>query len=140
MDALGIRPLRGCQGNRDRPCRPLYGASVALSTAGESAKVARRTGTVALFTLLSRVAGYARDSVFGHVFGASAVYDGFLYALTIPNVLRRLVGEGSLLIAFVPVLTEERKAGGHGAMRRFVAASLGLLLPILHDNLKSRLE
>lgn len=98
---------------------------------GESATVARRTGIVALFTLLSRVAGYARDSVFGHVFGASAVYDGFLYALTIPNVLRRLVGEGSLLIAFVPVLTEERKVGGAPAMRGFIAATLGLLIPIL---------
>lgn len=127
-----MRPPPGCQGIRDGPRGALYGPSVpASSPSGEHTTVARRAGTVVLFTLLSRVAGYVRDSVFGHVFGAGAVYDGFLYALTIPNVLRRLVAEGSLLIAFVPVLTEERKAGGTEAMRRFTSATLGLLIPVL---------
>lgn len=101
------------------------------SASGEGATVARRTGVVALFTLLSRAAGFGRDAVFGHIFGPGAVYEAFIYAQAIPNVLRRLVAEGSLMIAFVPVLTEERETGGEEAMRRFIAATLGLLIPLL---------
>ena len=93
--------------------------------------IARRAGVVGGFTLLSRVAGYVRDAVMGHIFGAGAANDAFVAAQTIPSVLRRLVAEGSLMIAFVPLLGAEKQAGGVPAMRRFYAAVLGALLPLL---------
>jgi len=99
--------------------------------ASESAKVARRAGVVAAFTFGSRILGYVRDAVLANVFGASAVYDAFIVAQTIPNILRRLVAEGSLVIAFVPLLAEAREEGGPDEMRRFTAAVLGILLPVL---------
>lgn len=61
--------------------------------------------TVSGLTLLSRVAGLARDLVTVRVFGASAVASAFAAALTIPNTFRRLFGEGALAAAFVPEYT-----------------------------------
>jgi len=97
----------------------------------EKKKVARRAGIVGVFTLISRILGYIRDAVLANVFGASGVYDAFIVAQTIPNLLRRLVAEGSLVIAFVPILAAERDRAGREAMRDFTGAVLGILLPLL---------
>jgi putative peptidoglycan lipid II flippase len=99
--------------------------------ASDEVKVARRAGVVAVFTLMSRVLGYVRDAVLANLFGASGVYDAFIVAQTIPNLLRRLVAEGSLVIAFVPLLAAERDRAGRDGMRQFTAAVLGLLIPFL---------
>jgi putative peptidoglycan lipid II flippase len=106
------------------------GMTVAAEPADESV-VTRRAGVVAIFTLASRVLGYVRDAVLANLFGASGVYDAFIVALTIPNLLRRLVAEGSLVVTFVPLLAQERTSGGLPAMQRFTRAVLGLLLPVL---------
>ena len=98
---------------------------------GEGETVAKRAGIVAVFTLASRVLGYVRDATLANVFGASAAYDAFVVAHTIPNFLRRLVAEGSLVITFVPLLAEERRRGGRPAMRSFFSAVLGVLIPLL---------
>ena len=99
--------------------------------ASEGVTIARRAGVVSGFTLLSRVAGYVRDAAMANIFGAGVANDAFVAAQTIPYVLRRLVAEGSLMIAFVPLLGAEKRAGGVPAMRRFYAAVLGALLPLL---------
>ncbi|MEM1023302.1 MAG: murein biosynthesis integral membrane protein MurJ [Myxococcota bacterium] len=93
--------------------------------------MARRAGIVAVFTLGSRILGYVRDAVLAHAFGAGVALDAFVAAQTIPNVFRRLVAEGTLMIAFVPILTEVRSRDGHPGARRFVASVLGALLPVL---------
>lgn len=98
---------------------------------GEGARIARRAGTVAVFTLSSRVLGYVRDAVLANVFGAGVALDAFIAAQTIPYVLRRLVAEGSLMIAFVPLLSEAKTEGELPEMRRFTGAVLGLLIPFL---------
>ena len=97
----------------------------------EGGQLARRAGTVAAFTLGSRVLGYARDAALANIFGAGVAFDAFVAAQTIPNALRRLVAEGTLMIAYVPLLTEEREKGGLIAMRRFTAAVLAALIPVL---------
>lgn len=106
-------------------------SSAESGSASEGATIARRAGVQSAFTLLSRVAGYVRDAVMVNIFGAGVAYDAFVVAQTIPNMLRRLVGEGSLMIAFVPILSAEKRAGGLPAMRRFSSAVLGALLPLL---------
>lgn len=98
---------------------------------GEGRKVVRRAGVIAVFTLLSRILGYVRDAVLASIFGASATFDAFVVAQTIPNFLRRLVAEGALVIAYVPILSEERERGGQAAAKRFFAAVMGTLLPLL---------
>jgi putative peptidoglycan lipid II flippase len=96
--------------------------------ADESKTITRRAGVVAFFTLLSRVLGAARDMVVFHIFGATAATDAFLVAFTIPNVFRRLVAEGALSIAFVPIYLEARAQSGEAEARRFCDAAFGLTL------------
>ena len=69
-------------------------------------------GTVGSATLLSRVFGYLRDMVFAGVFGAGPIADAFIAAFRIPNLLRRLFGEGSLVISFIPVFAETMQKDG----------------------------
>lgn len=62
--------------------------------------------TVSLCTLLSRVLGLARDTICASYFGTSLAWDAFVVAFKIPNLFRRLFGEGALSAAFIPVFTE----------------------------------
>ncbi len=62
--------------------------------------------SVSSATLISRVLGYTRDMLIANFFGASMVADAFFVAYKIPNLLRRLLGEGSLSTSFIPVYTE----------------------------------
>jgi len=75
----------------------------------EHAHISRRVGTVSFFTFISRILGLTRDVVLAWAFGATRVADAFYVAFRIPNMLRRLVAEGALTIAFVPVFTENLK-------------------------------
>lgn len=60
--------------------------------------------------MVSRFLGLARDMLVTAVFGATALASSFYTAFTLPNLFRRLLGEGSLTAAFVPTLNEELKA------------------------------
>jgi len=72
----------------------------------ENFKVAKAAGIVGSATMVSRVFGVVRDMVIAAFFGASWMTDAFWVAFRIPNMLRRLLGEGSLTVSFVPVFTE----------------------------------
>jgi len=62
----------------------------------------RRVGTFSVGTLVSRILGVARESVFAYLFGAGFATDAFNVAFRIPNVLRDLFAESALSAAFVP--------------------------------------
>lgn len=72
---------------------------------------------VSLLTLLSRITGLVRELLIASTFGASAVTDAFNVAFRIPNLFRRLFGEGAFSQAFVPVLAESRSQRGDEATR-----------------------
>jgi putative peptidoglycan lipid II flippase len=72
----------------------------------EHDRIARAAGVVGSATLLSRILGYARDMVIAYFFGAGLATDAFFVAFRIPNTLRRLFGEGSMTVSFLPVYTE----------------------------------
>ena len=78
-------------------------------------------------TLLSRLAGFARDMLQARLFGASAAMDAFLIAYRIPNFLRRIFAEGSFAQAFVPVFTEIKAKGDAAALKDFVDHVAGAL-------------
>ncbi|MEL6797276.1 MAG: lipid II flippase MurJ, partial [Planctomycetota bacterium] len=65
----------------------------------------RNTRTVAGMTLVSRVFGLARDLVLVRIFADSAVGSAFNAAFALPNIFRRLFGEGALSAAFIPRYT-----------------------------------
>lgn len=91
----------------------------------------KSTFVVVSMTMISRIFGFIRDTVTAALFGASASFDAFSIAFRIPNLMRRLFGEGSFSQAFVPVLAEYQKNKTQAEIKRFidvVAGSLGLVL------------
>src|SRR5688572_30458255 len=78
-------------------------------------------------TLLSRISGFVRDVLLAVTFGAGALTDAFFVAFRIPNLLRRLVGEGAFSQAFVPVLGEYRTRRGEAQTRALADRVLGVL-------------
>jgi putative peptidoglycan lipid II flippase len=93
--------------------------------------VNRATGVVAGATLLSRILGYVRDMVMAYFFGAGPAADAFIAAFRIPNLLRRLFGEGSLSIAFIPVFNEYLVRKGRRDAFAFASATLGFLALVM---------
>lgn len=63
-------------------------------------------------TLLSRIAGLARETLTARIFGAGAATDAFFIAFRIPNLLRRLFAEGAFSQAFVPILAQSKNVDG----------------------------
>ncbi|KQC11277.1 MAG: hypothetical protein APR62_10285 [Smithella sp. SDB] len=76
------------------------------SNYSENSKVAKTAGIVGAATMVSRIFGLLRDTVIAAFFGANWMTDAFWVAFRIPNMFRRLLGEGALTISFVPVFTE----------------------------------
>jgi len=68
--------------------------------------VARSAGIVSIAVMFSRVVGLVREMVFAYFFGAGFLYDAYVVAFRIPNVLRDLFAEGALSAAFVKVFTD----------------------------------
>jgi putative peptidoglycan lipid II flippase len=97
------------------------------SNVSEASRVNRATSVVAGATLLSRILGYVRDMVMAYFFGAGLAADAFIAAFRIPNLLRRLFGEGSLSIAFVPVFSEVLTRKGRREAYALAGAAMGLL-------------
>jgi putative peptidoglycan lipid II flippase len=72
----------------------------------ENHKITKAATTIGVGTLFSRISGFLRDMVVAYFFGAGMSTDAFFVAFSIPNLWRRLVGEGSMTVSFVPVYTE----------------------------------
>ena len=69
-------------------------------------QVVRALGSIGAATLASRILGFVRDMIVALTFGAGGVTDAFVVAFRIPNMLRRLLGEGALSTAVIPVFTD----------------------------------
>ena len=72
----------------------------------EIKKIVKSAGSVSAGTTISRVFGYIRDMLVAYMFGAGMFADAFYAAFRIPNLLRRMLGEGSFSVAFIPVFSE----------------------------------
>jgi len=82
-------------------------------------------------TLLSRIFGFLRDMVIAQLFGAGMATDAFFVAFRIPNLLRRLVGEGSLTVSFIPVYTEYRNQRSQEEADQLAYISFSVLIVFL---------
>ncbi len=87
----------------------------------------RTAGTVGSWTMVSRLLGFVRDILLARVLGAGLLADAFFVAFKMPNFFRRMFAEGTLTVALVPVLAEERRKG-EAAAHDFLNALAGLLL------------
>src|SRR3954463_12385214 len=75
---------------------------------------------ISSMTMLSRVTGLLRETLFARAFGAAAYSDAFIVAFRIPNLLWRLFAEGAFSQAFVPILSEYKSQHGDAATKSLV--------------------
>jgi putative peptidoglycan lipid II flippase len=88
----------------------------------------KSTGAMGAATLTSRVLGMVREMVYSHFMGDGPVASAFKLAFQIPNLFRRLLGEGALSAAFIPIFKEQEKTAGEPAMWRAANAVISGLL------------
>ncbi len=87
----------------------------------------KAAAVVGLMTLIGRILGLIRDIVSAKSFGTNWHYDAFLYAFMMPNLFRRIVGEGGLTSAFIPVYNEIHEKQGRSEAFRFANITISLL-------------
>ena len=99
---------------------------------------AKKSGTmlaglkiVSLLTLVSRVSGLARDALMASLFGTSWVLDAFTVAFRVPNMFRRLFGEGAVTTALLPELVAVDQQQGREVASALFAGVARRLLRIL---------
>ena len=97
----------------------------------ENSQVIKAAGVVGAATLLSRILGYIRDAVIAWYFGAGHSTDAFIAAFRIPNLLRKLFGEGAISNAFIPVLTDYLTKSGRQEALRLTRSALFILSALL---------
>ena len=104
------------------------------ASAPESSRLARDSAVVGAATIASRLLGFARDVLIARLLGGGPVADAFLAALRLPNLVRRVLGEGGLNAPFVPLYLAIKGERGEVAARGFAgeaAGQVGLLLLVL---------
>jgi putative peptidoglycan lipid II flippase len=88
----------------------------------------KSSGAMGVATLTSRVLGLVREQVYAGFMGTSAVAGAFQMAFVVPNLFRRLLGEGALTAAFIPLFKEKEKAGREAEMWRSANAVISGLI------------
>ena len=98
-------------------------------------RLVARTFLVAGLTFVSRILGFVREMVMAALFGdKSAVADAFFTAFRVPNLFRRLFGEGALSTSLQAAITEadaeEGNAAGRGLFLRTISLTAWILLGV----------
>jgi len=90
----------------------------------------KSSGAVALATLISRLLGLVREMVYARFMGNGWVASAFIFAFQIPNLFRRLLGEGALTAAFIPQFKAKEQTEGEAEMWRAANAVLSGLVTV----------
>jgi putative peptidoglycan lipid II flippase len=89
----------------------------------------KSSGAMGAATLASRLLGMVREILYASFMGAGLVAAAFKLAFMVPNLFRRLLGEGALTAAFIPIFKEKEKTDGEAEMWRTANAVIsGLVL------------
>jgi len=84
--------------------------------------------TVSGWTMISRVLGLVRDQLLAAFLGTGVAQDAYQIAFRLPNMFRRLFGEGALNAAFVPLFSSLLEREGKDTARRFACETMSVLL------------
>jgi len=87
--------------------------------------------TVGAFTMLSRILGLVREMLQSRLIGAGVVQSAFALAFALPNMARKLFGEGALTAAFVPVFRGEVETVGLEKAARLARIVMTMVLLLL---------
>ena len=124
-----VSKARHCIRSTGLPVLPLgrgwRKATLAAVTLFKSASI------VSLLTLISRITGLVRELLIAATFGASALTDAFNVAFRIPNLFRRLFGEGAFSQAFVPVLAASKVEHGDAETQVLINRTATLMAWVL---------
>ena len=93
--------------------------------------ILRSASVMSVMTLISRVLGLVREQVRAVYLGTGAASDAFGLASTIPNLLRRLLAEGAMTAAFIPVFSEYLRRGKQEETREFLSRFFTLLTVVV---------
>jgi putative peptidoglycan lipid II flippase len=88
----------------------------------------KSSGAMAAATLTSRVLGMVREMVYAAFMGNTWVASAFILAFQVPNLFRRLLGEGALTAAFIPIFKQKEVSHGETEMWRAANAVISGLL------------
>ena len=91
----------------------------------------RAAGVNSFFTTLSRIFGLVRDMLMANYFGTGFCCSAFVTAFTLPNLLRRLFGEGALASVFVPQFAQVMQDKGKEEAYKCASLTLSWLAVIL---------
>ncbi len=91
----------------------------------------KSTATIGGLTMVSRIAGFAREMLMSRILGAGVYTDAFYVAFRLPNTFRRLFGEGAFSAGFVPLYSQRLQSGGEGEAKKFSEEVLAVFLPTL---------
>src|SRR3989442_15451470 len=87
----------------------------------------KSSGALASATLTSRILGMVREIVYARFMGDGVVASAFKLAFQIPNLFRRLLGEGALSAAFIPIFKAKEKTEGEPEMWRSANAVISAM-------------
>src|ERR1700722_3123887 len=93
-------------------------------------KMLKSSGAMAAATMTSRIMGMVREVVYAWFMGAGMVAGAFTLAFQIPNLFRRLLGEGALTAAFIPIFKEKEKTGTPAELWRAANAVISGLIAV----------
>src|SRR5438552_3159805 len=88
----------------------------------------KSSGAMAAATMTSRVLGMVREMVYASFMGNTWVASAFQLAYQVPNLFRRLLGEGALTAAFIPIFKQKQVAEGEAEMWRSANAVISGLV------------
>lgn len=131
-----------CHGSMPQPTSPTSGSANAPGAAAvPDTGLARAVRAVFSVTLLSRFGGLIRDVIVARVFGDTWINSAFVVAFAIPNMFRRLFGEGALSAAFIPqyaaiAARDPAEAGRLATLTlRWLGIATGLITAVLEATL-----
>src|SRR6266436_2901668 len=88
----------------------------------------KSSGAMAAATLTSRILGLVREMVYADFMGNTWVASAFVMAFQVPNLFRRLLGEGALTAAFIPIFKQKEVQDGEAEMWRSANAVISGLV------------
>jgi putative peptidoglycan lipid II flippase len=102
-----------------------------VSSGTRSRSIVGAAALIAVLTVVSRLAGFGRTTVFAWTVGDTALGDAYLAANTLPNIIFELVAGGALAGLVVPLLAPAVEAGDRERAGRITSALLGWVLVLL---------
>src|SRR3954454_1143067 len=90
----------------------------------------KSSGAMAVATMASRLLGMVREMVYANFMGNTWVASAFALAFQAPNLFRRLLGEGALTAAFIPIFKHKEVREGEAEMWRAANAVISGLVVV----------